>query len=399
MKSLKIFGTVLGLHSVLLFVLLLYPGCKTIETQTPIRDRTFSKEKTKVTPAVDDDLEDTSRLASIPVDDAFNDGLTKSSDQEGRYSPQRPPVLLQMEDPSFTGDLEIPSQQNPIGKESGTTSSVSPEVSEKNPSLEYVAKSGDSLWSLARQFGITTKALAQANGLSHNAGLQIGQSLKIPSSMPISPATEKALDEAVPNTKLSEGLFSYTVLSGDSLSLIAKEQGTTITTIRSLNQLDGDRILVGQTLTLPIPGAVLENTLPEKKANLVNQSNASFYTVSSGDRLSQIAQNHQVTVKDLIEWNQLENPNRIRVGQKLKVSENHLSDQKGATVEPKGETSIKQKNAVPVSEKTTIAEKAGEQPTEATKEAVLKPVGFNELIKVPKKENESDREVKIIKVE
>ena len=44
---------------------------------------------------------------------------------------------------------------------------------------------------------------------------------------------------------------TYTVVSGDSLSKIAKAKGTTVTALKALNGLSGDLILVGQVLHLP----------------------------------------------------------------------------------------------------------------------------------------------------
>lgn len=45
-----------------------------------------------------------------------------------------------------------------------------------------------------------------------------------------------------------------------------------------------------------------------------------IYTVVSGDTLSEIANDFNVTVKDLASWNNIENANLIKAGQKLKFS-------------------------------------------------------------------------------
>ena len=49
-------------------------------------------------------------------------------------------------------------------------------------------------------------------------------------------------------------------------------------------------------------------------------SMAEVYTVQSGDSLGGIATQHGVTVKQLQEWNKIQNANAIYVGQKIKVS-------------------------------------------------------------------------------
>ncbi len=47
-----------------------------------------------------------------------------------------------------------------------------------------------------------------------------------------------------------------------------------------------------------------------------------YYLVKKGDTLLAIALDHGLDYKDLIAWNNLENPNRILVGQQLRVSQN-----------------------------------------------------------------------------
>ncbi|TSA00463.1 MAG: LysM peptidoglycan-binding domain-containing protein [Rhodocyclaceae bacterium] len=49
-------------------------------------------------------------------------------------------------------------------------------------------------------------------------------------------------------------------------------------------------------------------------------SGAGFYTVKKGDTLYSIALDHGQDYKDVAAWNNLDNPNRIRVGQQLRVT-------------------------------------------------------------------------------
>jgi len=48
-------------------------------------------------------------------------------------------------------------------------------------------------------------------------------------------------------------------------------------------------------------------------------SNKVVYTVVRGDNLSKIAKHYGVTVKQLVEWNNIENPNLIFPGQKIVI--------------------------------------------------------------------------------
>ena len=93
---------------------------------------------------------------------------------------------------------------------------------------------GDTLWMLAQRFGTTVDAIRSLNNLSGDV-INVGQVLKIPS------------DTGAPPPEF----FSHTVVPGDTLWMLAQRFGTTVDAIRSLNNLSGDVINVGQVLKIP----------------------------------------------------------------------------------------------------------------------------------------------------
>lgn len=97
--------------------------------------------------------------------------------------------------------------------------------------IEYIVRSGDTLWLLAKRYGTTVDAIKRLNGLTSDL-LNIGQILKIPSSQ-VSP------------------YFEYTVRSGDTLWLLARRYGTTVDVIKNLNGLASDMLNIGQILKIP----------------------------------------------------------------------------------------------------------------------------------------------------
>lgn len=99
---------------------------------------------------------------------------------------------------------------------------------------------------------------------------------------------------------------TYTVKKGDTLYQIANTYNTTITTIKQLNNLTNNNLTIGQILQLPTPSQE-----PPKE-------NSNEYIVQSGDTLYKIANKYNISVNDLIDYNDL--PTTIlTVGQVLQI--------------------------------------------------------------------------------
>lgn len=98
----------------------------------------------------------------------------------------------------------------------------------------YTVRSGDSLFLIAKRYGVSVDALKQANRLSGN-NLTIGYRLVIP----------KGSAPSNPNT-------TYRVKSGDTVYLIAKAYGISIDALRQANSLGSNPIVYpGQVLKIP----------------------------------------------------------------------------------------------------------------------------------------------------
>lgn len=159
--------------------------------------------------------------------------------------------------------------------------------SSSSTSGTYTVKSGDSLWKIANQYGLTVAELKSLNGLTSD-NLSIGQVLK------------------VSNSSSSSSGFSntYTVKSGDSLWKIANQYGLTVAELKSLNELTSDNLSVGQVLKVSNSGGTSGST--------------NTYTVKAGDSLWNIANKYGITVNELKSLNNLTS-NNLSIGQVLKV--------------------------------------------------------------------------------
>lgn len=93
----------------------------------------------------------------------------------------------------------------------------------------------------------------------------------------------------------------YKVKNGDNLSKIAKEYDTTVSTIMKINNLNTDKLTINQQLLLP----------KTKKTNAEKT-----YTVKKGDTLSQIAYDNKITTSELKKANNLSS-DLLKIGQVL----------------------------------------------------------------------------------
>lgn len=148
----------------------------------------------------------------------------------------------------------------------------------------YVVKSGDSLWSISKKYGVSVEDIKDANNLSSNL-LNIGMSLIIP---------EKEI--------LPEDATIYIVSSGDNLYKIASKYNLTVDELIEYNNLVTTNLNIGQQLLIPIQ----------------KEDNDLIYIVKRGDTLYSIASKYGISVNKLKNYNNLTS-NTLSIGDKLKI--------------------------------------------------------------------------------
>lgn len=125
---------------------------------------------------------------------------------------------------------------------------------------------------------------------------------------------------------------TYRVREGDTLSRIARRVGVPMAALAQANRIaDVNRVRIGQVLVVPKAGpaatvpvaavtpAAPPPPLPPLPSPVVVVGGARTHRVASGQTLVAIAQRYETTVADLVEVNNLANPNLIRIGLDLQV--------------------------------------------------------------------------------
>lgn len=253
--------------------------------------------------------------------------------------------------------------------------------SAKKSFVFHRVKQGENLASIARQYGTTAEAIADANNISRKIKLKRNALLKIP--IPFSSknltfeypdiddeeeletdnqvadntsengadelygANDQAVDVSNDNSTSSAGNrftynvegkspIKYVVRKGDSLTKIAETFDTRITDLRIWNDIPYyRRISVGEELIIyvpnekynfyksianysPIEQETIKRVADIKENTIEPKRKQITHIVRRGESLASIARRYNVAISDLMAWNNLRST-RLVIGQRIKI--------------------------------------------------------------------------------
>ena len=165
--------------------------------------------------------------------------------------------------------------------------------------VNYVVKSGDNLYSIARNFNVNVDTIIKDNVLTSNV-LKVGQNLKIrlnDNNNVIEECIGVDYTPPISNTQT----ITYTVKKGDSLYSIAKQFNTSVDILVNINNLKSNSLSIGQVLKIPS-----------------SSNSGRVYIVKSGDNLYSIARKFNTSVNEIKRKNNLTS-NLLNIGQKLNI--------------------------------------------------------------------------------
>ena len=163
----------------------------------------------------------------------------------------------------------------------------------------HIVQRGETLFSIARRYGLTVDAITHANGIPDPRQIYAGQRLIIPGG-PLG----------------SEEMMPYVVQAGDTLASIARRYRTTWQTLVQVNGLLSPNVIyVGQVILVPasdIPAGGEAAVRPPIGGGIV-------YVVRSDDTLLRIALRYSVSTWTLAAVSHIANPALIYPGQELVI--------------------------------------------------------------------------------
>ena len=195
----------------------------------------------------------------------------------------------------------------------------SAEKSDKNSSQQTkkklivyckVVKPGDTLYSIAKAYGVSVEALKEANGLKSDV-ISVGQKLRLPekSSKTIFPSVKKTdnsgfqmyreiSDEEIANRNEYNKYIKtiknpdYTVKKGDTAGAIAEKFGVSSDAVLELNKLNEKSLQVGQKLKIP------DRQVPVNIKNLNDVAKATGFSIEYLKSLEKLEEKHNKMYMD-----------------------------------------------------------------------------------------------------
>ncbi|MDO4434088.1 MAG: LysM peptidoglycan-binding domain-containing protein [Alysiella sp.] len=152
---------------------------------------------------------------------------------------------------------------------------------------------GDTVFNIAKRYGITTNALVAQNGIQNNH-IIIGQTLRINGSQPISkPIVAPKPVVASPSSNTTNHATTHRVEKGDTVFNIAKRYGITTNVLVAQNGIQNNHIIVGQVLQIhngnhvSTPAAPVQTNRPTPKKPDSSSAPSSWSSPLQGSQISQ----------------------------------------------------------------------------------------------------------------
>lgn len=247
--------------------------------------------------------------------------------------------------------------------------------------IYHTVRSGETLYSIAQQYGRSYLDVASWNGIAAPYYLRVGQSLLVSPAVGGAVATGGGITTTpaptypttpAPASAAPAGAQYYTVQPGDTLYAIARRYQLDFRQIASWNSMDPNQPLsVGQPLLIYTGGAY---SAPQPApAAPASTSSSGYHTVQPGDTLYSLSRQYGLSVAQLASWNGLQAPYALRVGQRLRLTPAQSSAPSGSRTQVSQASEKKNRVASPkpatstttTTPKPTAAAPA-EKPTEPT---------------------------------
>jgi LysM repeat protein len=176
----------------------------------------------------------------------------------------------------------------------------------------YKVKDGDTVSSVATQYGLSTASVLTLNGLGWKSLIYPGQVLKL---------NKAAASNAIPVSSVAP-TTKYTILAGDTVGDVAKKFGVSTNAVLVANGLKTTSLIFpGQKIAVPDAGSFSSTDIDTVAIELVSNitPSATTYVIATGDTITSVAAKFGVSVEGILAANDLNGSSIIYAGRSITV--------------------------------------------------------------------------------
>jgi len=231
---------------------------------------------------------------------------------------------------TIKGSQENGSSTNNSGNNTNSSGNAGTSNGGQTTGAKYTVQSGDSVWNISNDHGITMAQLIEWNNIKNNfvyPGQQLIVSNGGSSNTGANTGNTSGSNSSNSSSSNTASGTKYTVKAGDSVWSVSNKYGITMAQLIQWNNIQNNFIYPGQQLTVSNSGSTNSassntgssaNTNNSSSANTGSSSSQGTYTVKAGESVWSVANKNGITMNQLIEWNNIKN-NFIYPGQQLIV--------------------------------------------------------------------------------
>ena len=169
-----------------------------------------------------------------------------------------------------------------------------------NSETKIIANNGDTLFKLSQEYGVSLKELMHKNNINNANTIVEGEVIIIP----------------LENNNIKP--LTYRVNKGETLYKIARDHKVNMKDIISINNFTNESVIKENQIIL-LPNWSNNKTIMSPKNINLARKKVFFHQTSKIEKISEIAQIHDVRVDEIIHLNKLNNPIKIDPNTKIAI--------------------------------------------------------------------------------